>query len=110
MGLGLTMASPIAWEHHYGILLPILALLGPLFWFSKTKFNTRYYQVIFIVLYLISGNLFPLLRELAYTYWNFVQSLLLFAAGGVFLLMLKIRYSNQFEFIENINTRMEKIK
>lgn len=110
MGLGLTMASPIAWEHHYGILLPILALLGPLFWFSKTKFNTRYYQVIFIVLYLISGNLFPLLREWAYTYWNFVQSLLLFAAGGVFLLMLKIRYSNQFEFIENINPRMEKIK
>lgn len=103
MGLGLTMASPIAWEHHYGIMLPILALLGPLFWLSKTRFNTRFYQVIFIILYLVSGNLFPLLKELAYTYWNFMQSLLLFAAGGVFLLMLKIRYSGQFDFAENGN-------
>lgn len=111
MGLGSTMASPIAWEHHYGILLPILALLGPLFWFSKTKFNAPFYRVLFIVLYLISGNLFWFLREWAYTYWNFVQSLLLFTAGGMFLLMLKIRYSNQFDFIENDNNSgMEKIK
>jgi hypothetical protein len=111
MGLGSTMASPIAWEHHYGILLPILALLGPLFWFGKTKFNTPFYRALFIVLYLISGNLFWFLREWAYTYWNFVQSLLLFTAGGIFLLMLKIRYSNQFEFVENdINSGMEKIK
>jgi hypothetical protein len=111
MGLGSTMASPIAWEHHYGILLPILALLGPLFWFGKTKFNTPFYRALFIVLYLISGNLFWFLREWAYTYWNFVQSLLLFTAGGIFLLMLKIRYSNQFELVENdINSGMEKIK
>jgi len=101
MGLGLTMASPIAWEHHYGILLPILALLGPMFWFSKTKFNTSFYRMVFIVLYLISGNLFPFLREWAYTYWNFILSLLLFAAAGIFLLMLKIRYSDQFESLGN---------
>jgi hypothetical protein len=24
------MASPIAWEHHYGILLPIFSLIAPL--------------------------------------------------------------------------------
>ena len=27
MALSLTMASPIAWEHHYGILLPVFAVL-----------------------------------------------------------------------------------
>jgi len=29
IGLTLTLASPVAWEHHYGILLPILAFMLP---------------------------------------------------------------------------------
>ena len=101
MGLGVTMASPIAWEHHYGILLPIFALLWPLFWFSNTKFNSKFYQTIFILLYLVSGNLFPLLAELAPTYWNILQSLLLFAAIGLFFLILKIRHSGNIDIINN---------
>ena len=29
MAVSLTIASPIAWEHHYGILLPIFAIMLP---------------------------------------------------------------------------------
>ena len=35
--LSFTMASPIAWEHHYGILLPILAAIVPLTASSSLK-------------------------------------------------------------------------
>ncbi len=93
MALGATMASPIAWEHHYGILLPILALLWPLFWFSSTSFNSRWFQVIFLGLYLLSSNLIPFVIITAPTYLNIAQSYLLFAAAGIFLLLLKVRHA-----------------
>jgi len=93
MALGATLASPIAWEHHYGIMLPIFALLWPLFWIGKTRFNTIRSQVIFLGLYLISSNTIPFINFLAPTYFNFLQSYLFFAAVGMFVFLVKVRQS-----------------
>lgn len=92
MALGITIASPIAWEHHYGILLAIFAFLLPAVWFNSA--SSRTLRVLLIAGYLVSGNLIYAANALAPTYLNFVQSYLWFAAVGVFAMLLKIRHSS----------------
>ncbi len=80
MAASLTIASPIAWEHHYGIFLPIYAVMlpmvmqdrGRIFWLA--------------VSYILVSNFFPVTNLLASTYWNFAQSYLFI--GAIILLVL----------------------
>lgn len=96
MALAVTMASPIAWSHHYGILLPIFALLGPFFWFNDQKLGSRnIFAWLLIGFYLVSGNLIYFLRVLAPTYLNFMQSYIFFGALGIFILLLYTRRKAQ---------------
>jgi hypothetical protein len=74
MALTITIASPIAWEHHYGILLPILAVLlagclrhvSWLLWLGLG--------------YVLTSNFAPLTFTLAETVLNPIQSSVLLAA------------------------------
>jgi len=91
MGLGATMASPIAWEHHYGVLFPIFVCIWLMLWFGDGN-KPDWRKTLFIGCYLISANNIPAFNALAGTYFNFLQSYLLFAACGVFMLLLYIKY------------------
>jgi alpha-1,2-mannosyltransferase len=91
MALGATMASPQGWEFHYGILLPIFALLVPLLWFEGTFSADRCLRLIVVACFLLSTNSIPVANILAPTFVNFLQSYLLFAGLGVFIVLLTVR-------------------
>jgi hypothetical protein len=80
MALSLTMASPIAWEHHYGILLPVFAVLlaGSLGKWPRL--------LLLVVSYVVISNFFSAANALAWTYFNVAQSYVLF--GALIVLML----------------------
>src|SRR5262249_37752851 len=80
MALSLTMASPIAWEHHYGILLPVFALL-------LASSLGHWVRVLLLAgSYVLISNFFSAANALAWTYLNFAQSYVLF--GALIVLML----------------------
>ena len=81
MGLSVTMASPIAWEHHYGILFPIFAVL------LASAVGNRTRLILLAVSYVVISNFFPVTNLLAETVFNVVQSYLLFAALVVLALL-----------------------
>jgi alpha-1,2-mannosyltransferase len=81
MALSCTMASPIAWEHHYGILLPICAVL-------VTAATTRVLWVVWLaVAYSVASVFIPATKLLASTPLNFVQSYVLFAALSLLVML-----------------------
>ena len=84
-----TMASPIAWEHHYGLLLPIFAMLLPLVW-TRPWFGAVGLPVL-ALLYVISSNCFHITTRLADTWANFLQPYLYGAALGLFAFLLIVR-------------------
>lgn len=81
MTLCCTIASPIAWEHHYGILLPIVMLL-----MSEQQIG-RWRLVALIAAAAVAFGLFPVVNLLAATAFNPLQSYLLFAALGILALL-----------------------
>ena len=81
MALSVTMASPIAWEHHYGIIFPIFAVLLA----SVIGHRTR--LILLAVSYMVISNFFPVVNLLAPTVFNVAQSYLLFAALIVLALL-----------------------
>jgi len=101
MGLGATLASPIAWEHHYGILFPIFVCVWQILWFGNHTFKGGAAKVIFLVLYLIAANVFPFTKFLAGSYLNVLQSYLFFAALGMFVLLMLIKH--QFTLKPSVN-------
>jgi hypothetical protein len=80
MAVSLTIASPIAWEHHYGILLPIFAIMLPRVVHDRTR------MIWLMVSYVLASNFINAANLLAWTFWNVVQSYLL--AGAFILLVL----------------------
>ena len=81
MALCITMASPIAWEHHYGILFPIFAVL------LASVIGSRTRLILLAVSYMVISNFFPVANLLANTVFNLAQSYLLFAALVVLALL-----------------------
>jgi alpha-1,2-mannosyltransferase len=81
MALSITMASPIAWEHHYGILLPVFAIL------LVQSLGNRRRLVLIAVAYVLISNFFSATNLLAYSILNLAQSYLLFAAIIVLMLL-----------------------
>jgi hypothetical protein len=81
IALSVTMASPIAWEHHYGIIFPIFAVLLA----SVIGHRTR--LIMLAVSYVVISNFFPVANLLAPTVFNVAQSYLLFAALIVLALL-----------------------
>jgi hypothetical protein len=85
IALSCTIASPIAWEHHYGVLVPILALIAPL------VMTERKLWAWLGVGYLLSSQYFPLTKLLASTPLNVLQSYLLFGAAIVLVILHILR-------------------
>ncbi len=83
--LGVTIASPIAWEHHYAILLPIFAVVMPMA-LSRRIFGKLTIAYL-VVAFLLAGQRIDIVNRLAGTYYNFLQSYL-FLAGIMVLVML----------------------
>ncbi len=83
-----TMASPIAWEHHYGILLPIFVLLLPFayYYYSPQKWKLA----VFIIAFIVASQYLGITKHLANSYFNVFQSYLLFAALLILLYSLMI--------------------
>jgi hypothetical protein len=92
MGLGATLASPIAWEHHYGVLFPIFACAWLILWFGDVPLKSMWIKAAFILCYLVAANVFPFVKFVADSYFNVLQSYLLFAASGLFVILLLIKH------------------
>lgn len=69
-----TMASPIAWGHHYGILFAVYLLL------IAGLCRAPLWAGLCAVLYLVVANRFAVFDFTAPTYWNVLQSGTFFAA------------------------------
>jgi len=96
MGLGVTLASPIAWEHHYGILFPIFVCVWLVLWFGESPLKHIWAKIAFVTCYLFAANVIPFTKFLADSYLNILQSYLFLAACGVFILLILIKH--QFKF------------
>jgi hypothetical protein len=92
MGLGATLASPIAWEHHYGILFPIFVGLWLILWFGDSSLKSIWAKIAFITCYLLAANVYPFAKFMANSYLNVLQSYLFFAACGVFMLLILVKH------------------
>ena len=85
--VSLTIASPIAWEHHYGVLLPAFALVAGMLAGDAKKL------ILLSISYIFVSNFIPALNLLAETPLNIVQSYTL-AGGLVFLLIMHFHLSS----------------
>ena len=85
MALSITIASPIAWEHHYGTIFPILAVL------LASVISDRRRLLLLTVSYVLISNYIPVTNLLAATIFNVAQSYLFVAAITVLLLLHTMR-------------------
>jgi alpha-1,2-mannosyltransferase len=76
----ITMTSPIAWEHHYGALLPAYAVIV---WLSRRGISRRI-AVAAAASYFLCGEYLDFVKAFAATRANVLQSYVL--AGGLILL------------------------
>jgi hypothetical protein len=102
MSLTCTIASPIAWEHHYGILLVIYAFLLPCFLSAKTISVPSI--CIFGLSYFLSSNYFSVVKQTAYIpILNILQSYLLIGA----LIVLVYLYNRLKQSINSSKPNLE---
>lgn len=87
MILASTMASPVAWVHHYAILLPVLVWL----WFGHYgSRNSRWSMSMLAIAYILMSNKCTTANFLApLPVWNLLQSYFYFATILVLILLLK---------------------
>jgi len=85
LGLSVTMASSIAWEHHYGILLPIYAAAMP--WLVENRIFGRATIPLLAGSYALTSNYFGVVHGLAHTRFNILQSTLYI---GALLLLISL--------------------
>jgi alpha-1,2-mannosyltransferase len=84
-----TLASPLAWEHHYGVLLPILAVaLGAVL--ERGTWRAAGLPILALCA-LIASHHVEALGRLSGTVWNPLQSLLFAAALVLLALLLALR-------------------
>ena len=76
--LSVTMASPVCWEHHYTVLLPLFAVALPAAMGCANQRQWRWMAV--MGSYLLCSNFWLLANKLAPTLWNPLQSYILLGA------------------------------
>jgi len=92
--LSFTIASPIAWEHHYGILLPIFTIAFPAMLGIYNQRKSGLY--ILAIIFCLSSNFLQFTEKTAATYLNFTQSYLFFSAALLLYTLYQIRNTKQF--------------
>jgi hypothetical protein len=85
--LTLTMTAPIAWEHHYGVMLPMYAAVTPRLLGDRRSAPVT--AAALAVSFVIAGNYWPQTNRFATTDWNVLQSYVL--AAALILLVLLYR-------------------
>jgi hypothetical protein len=89
--LSFTIASPVAWEHHYGILLPIFAVALPA---TLGAYDLRKRGMILLAItFFLSSNFFQFTDKTAATYFNILQSYLFFGAVILLFHLYKLRHT-----------------
>lgn len=81
-----TLASPVAWTHHYGVLLPLFAVVLPACLVDRDR---RALLAGLAVSFLLVADTWRIANRLADTPWGFLQSYVLF--GGLLFLALLYR-------------------
>ena len=90
ISLTATMASPVAWEHHYGILLPIYALLLPQLYQHRIWGSLTLPWV--GLSYVLASNYFYIAKKFAaLPLLNVVQSYLFLGALIALLMLYRLR-------------------
>ncbi|PIE36104.1 hypothetical protein CSA56_01440 [candidate division KSB3 bacterium] len=89
--LSFTMASPLAWEHHYSFLLPMFAYVLPLTLASRCKKTGLWLLGIAFVLV---ANYYQFTGLFAATHFNIIQSYVLFGALVVLFYLYRLKNSN----------------
>ena len=92
--LSFTMAPPVAWTHHYGIMLPIFALALPATLASRLGASGL---ALLAGSYVLSSNYFQFTNHLAGTSLNFVQSYLFFGAVLLLICLYRLRNAQSLE-------------
>ena len=93
MMMSLTIASPIAWEHHYGILLPIFAIAAPKLLSNRVFW--RWTMACFLGAFLMASQRLDITNRLADTQLNIFQSYLFFAGIIVLFSLYRISLGNK---------------
>ncbi len=84
-----TVASPIAWDHHYAILFPIFIIASPFalhYYFNKKNWILG----VMVLAYLLSSRYLEVTKYLADSKLNILQSYVFFAAIITFILLLRL--------------------
>jgi hypothetical protein len=89
VGTACTVASPIAWEHHYGLLLPVFALLLPAL--RRQPVFGRATLPLLASAFVLTGHTLRITDALADTPWNVLQSYILAGALVVLALLDRLR-------------------
>ena len=87
--LSFTMASPVAWEHHYGIMLPMFAVILPAT-LGAARLSRRH-LIVLAVAFAFSSNYYHVTHWFAATPFNFLQSYLFFAAVLLLVHLYRLR-------------------
>lgn len=91
--LSFTIASPIAWQHHYGVMLPVFAVLAAVL-AGRAGAGDRFAHLALLALaacWAVCANFFGALQHLASTPFTPVQSYLFFAALAVLAILYAAR-------------------
>lgn len=81
-----TMGAPVAWEHHYGIMLPLYVMLLPLVLDRERGGPARRNRVLLFVSWCLSANPLIFLNVFSGTPLNILQAYLF--VGGLLLLFV----------------------
>lgn len=88
-----TLASPIAWDHHYGLLLPAYFLTGWLAATLRPRVGVPVLGVLAVSYLLIISELWPYLKPFADGPLNILYSYVLFAVLLLLGCMLVVRHA-----------------
>ena len=83
-----TMASPVAWEHHYGITLPIFGIMLYRIMAQELAFRRRHLLMVTALAWCLMANFMPCLNIPAASMANPPQCYLLF--GALILLAISV--------------------
>ncbi len=91
--LAATVASPVAWNHHYGVLLPIFSLA--FYYTQKLRPFGKQSLLFLLVCYgITSQNFDPITYKILSSPWNFMQSTMLFGVMFFFYILCVISLKN----------------
>jgi hypothetical protein len=86
MGLAATMASPIAWEHHYGVALPIFVAA-----YRICAAGSKGTRVALAVSYALVASCLWVTKALAASRLNVLESYLFFGATVLLIVLVRCR-------------------